>query len=74
MAKADDDGFLRKPHKLTEDQWFYEGKQGLTIAVTGRGTLQSIVSIVEIPWRRLLPSVDRYQKFKRRAKRRRTSQ
>lgn len=62
----DDDGFSLKPKFLHEDAWFYEGKKGLTVAYQARGTLQSIVGTIEIPWSKLAPAIERYQKFKRR--------
>lgn len=70
----DDQGFPLKPRNLSDDVWFYEGSKGLTIAVRGHGTLQSIVSVVDIPWRRLLPAFARYQKYQQRKKRSRRHQ
>lgn len=66
----DDDGFSLKPKNLNDYHWFYEGKKGLTVAYRAHGTLQSIVGIVEIPWRALKPSIERHQKYERRKARR----
>lgn len=64
--KLDDDGFSLRPITLTEDAWFYEGKKGLTLAVQLRGTMQSILGTVEIPWRRLKPSLRRLAAYEKR--------
>jgi hypothetical protein len=61
----DDNGFSLKPKTINDDAWFYENKKGLTIAVQMQGTLQSIVGTVNIPWTKLKPAIDRYQKFER---------
>lgn len=72
MRKAtgwlDDHGFSRKSKKLTDDAWFYEGRGGLTVAVTMHGTSQSIVGTVEIPWHKLKGPLRRYATYKRRSK------
>lgn len=62
----DDDGFSLKPKHLGEHAWFYEGKKGLIVAYQAKGTLQSIVGTVEIPWRKLQPAIERFQKYERR--------
>lgn len=62
----DDNGFSLKPKHLGENAWLYEGKMGLTVAYQAKGTLQSIVGIVDIPWRKLRPAIERFQKYERR--------
>jgi hypothetical protein len=69
----DDDGFSLKPKNLNDDHWFYENKKGLTVAYRAHGTMQSIVGIVEIPWSKLKPAIERHQKYERRRTRRRAS-
>lgn len=64
--KLTEEGFRREPITLTEDQWFYEGPKGLTIAVTLRGTLQSIAGIVEIPWSKLKGPIERKHAYEKR--------
>lgn len=65
----DDDGFSLKPVHLHADAWFYEGKKGLSVAYQAHGTLQSIVGVVEIPWSRLRPAIERYHKYAKRKRR-----
>jgi hypothetical protein len=63
--KFNEDGFSVKPKSLGENAWFYEDKKGLTVAYQAHGTLQSIVGMVEIPWSKLKPAIERYQKYAR---------
>ncbi len=55
-----------KPVHLNKDQWFYAGPDDLTVGLTIRGTLQSIVGHVRIPWRKLEDGVAKRKRFLRR--------
>lgn len=54
------------PIHLNEDQWFYADPKRLTIAVTLRGTVQSIVGVVEIPWSKLKRPIKEHQAHEKR--------
>lgn len=70
----DDDGFDLRPKPLGEHAWFYEGKKGLVMVYQAKGTLQSIIGTIDIPWSKLKAAIEHHQKFERRRKRRLASQ
>jgi hypothetical protein len=62
-------GFSRSPKNMNQKDgrkmWFYEGRHGLTICGDGINLMQHI----EVPWRQLMKSAERYQAIKKQRRR-----